>query len=172
MKTWNETLLQYALDIDKLNSVLTVQKSTKYGYRAKANTGARAFIEYAGLILRKRIPPHMKINYHGRIFTTVSNSPNGQINGDTVFQYAQQDSLLTAFYRGGMILEGHMIGRVNEDNSLYFTYQHIDKNGLLKSGYCNSVPEVLPDGRIRLHEQWEWTYGGEGKGESVVEELI
>ena len=113
----------------------------------------------------------MKINYHRRTFTAVSNSPNGQINGDTVFQYSQQDSLLTAFYSGGMIQEGHILGKVNEDGSLYFTYHHLDLAGQLKSGYCNSMPEVLPDGRIRLHETWEWTHGGSGKGESVVEEI-
>jgi hypothetical protein len=113
----------------------------------------------------------MRINYHGRTFTAVSNSPNGQINGDTIFQYDQQGSLLTAFYRGGMIHEGHILGKVNEDSSLYFTYHHLDVDGHLKSGYCTSVPEVLPDGRIRLFETWEWRHGGEGKGTSVVEEI-
>ena len=113
----------------------------------------------------------MKINYQGRTFTAVSNSPNGQINGDAVFQYSQQDSLLTVFYSGGKIREGHMLGKVNEDSSLYFSYHHLDLDGQIKSGYCNSAPEVLPDGRIRLHEIWEWTYGGSGNGESVVEEI-
>ena len=112
----------------------------------------------------------MKIYYHGRTFTGVSNSPNGQVSGDTVFNYSQHDLILSATYQGGSIREGHMLGQIHEDNSLYFTYHHIDTDGQLKSGYCNSVPEVLPDGRIRLHETWEWTHGGEGKGESVVEE--
>lgn len=113
----------------------------------------------------------MKINYHGRTFTGVSNSPNGQISGDTLFRYSHYDNILIASYQGGTILEGHMIGEVQEDSSLYFTYHHIDTNKQLKSGYCHSVPEVLPDGRIRLYEQWEWTHGGTGKGESVVEEV-
>lgn len=112
----------------------------------------------------------MKINYHGRTFAGVSNSPNGQVSGATMFHYKQHDDIVTADYLGGSILSGHMIGKVNDDSSIYFTYQHIDTNGHLKSGFCKSVPEVLPDGRIRLYEQWEWTYGGEGKGESVVEE--
>ena len=41
----------------------------------------------------------------------------------------------------------------------------------LKNGFCKSIPELLPDGRIRLHETWEWTYGGDGTGESIVEEI-
>lgn len=112
----------------------------------------------------------MKINYHGRIFAGVSNTPNGQVSGDTVFCYQQQGDILTATYSGGSIQQGHMLGHANPDNSLHFAYHHLDTNGRLKSGCCTSIPEVLPDGRIRLHEHWEWTYGGEGKGESVVEE--
>lgn len=113
----------------------------------------------------------MKINYHGRKFVGVSNTSNGQVNGDTLFIYSQYGHILTGAYSGGSIKSGHIIGLVNEDNSLHFVYHHLDTDGQLKSGYCYSVPEVLPDGRIRLHEKWEWTYGGEGKGESVVEEM-
>lgn len=39
------------------------------------------------------------------------------------------------------------------------------------TGRCHSVPEVLADGRIRLHEQWQWTSGNQSKGESVIEEI-
>lgn len=113
----------------------------------------------------------MKINYHNRTFAGISNTPNGQVSGDTVFSYNQLGDILLATYSGGSIKNGHMTGRVNEDNSLYFVYQHIDTDGRLMSGYCHSTPEVLPDGRIRLYEKWEWTHGGEGKGESIVEEI-
>jgi hypothetical protein len=112
----------------------------------------------------------MKINYHGRTFAGVSNTPNGQVSGETLFEYSQFGDILIASYSGGSIKNGHMTGLVNEDNSLHFTYHHIDINGQLRSGYCNSIPEMLTNGRIRLHERWEWTYGGEGRGESVVEE--
>jgi hypothetical protein len=112
----------------------------------------------------------MKINYHGRNFTGVINSPNGQVSGDTLFYYQQLGQTLTATYRGGRIQTGQMIGKVNNDNSLEFVYQHLDMEGNLMSGKCKSVPEFMSDGRIRLHERWEWTFGGEGKGESVVEE--
>jgi hypothetical protein len=113
----------------------------------------------------------MKINYHGRQFRGITNTPNGQVSGETSFYYEQDGIQLTATYRGGSIEQGHMLGQVYDDNSLYFVYHHIDTQGHLKSGYCHSVAEVLEDGRIRLHERWEWTHGGEGKGESVVEEV-
>ena len=113
----------------------------------------------------------MKINYHGRKFSGISNTPNGQVSGDTIFHYEQHENILKASYSGGSIIQGEMLGQVLDYNSLYFAYHHIDVNGQLRSGYCHSVAEVLADGRIRLHEKWEWTHGGEGKGDSVVEEI-
>ena len=113
----------------------------------------------------------MKINYHGRKFTGVTNSPNGQVNGDTVFHYSQYEFILSATYRGGSILEGYILGHVHEDNHLDFVYHHIDIDGQIKSGHCVSAPEILNNGRIRLNEKWEWTYGGKGTGDSVVEEI-
>lgn len=113
----------------------------------------------------------MKINYHGRVFKGMTNSPNGQVSGDTVFHYSQHGSILSATYRGGSILEGYILGIVNDDNSLQFLYHHLDTQGNLRGGHCKSIPEILQDGRIRLHETWQWTYGGIGTGESIVEEI-
>jgi len=113
----------------------------------------------------------MKINYHNRKFTGVTNSPNGQVNGETIFHYQQHDNILTASYSGGSILQGHMQGVVNDDNSLDFVYHHLDVHQVLKSGHCHSVPEVLEDGRIRMHERWSWTYPIIGDGNSIVEEI-
>jgi hypothetical protein len=39
------------------------------------------------------------------------------------------------------------------------------------TGVCRSTLEVLPDGRYRLHESWQWTCGDCARGESVVEEI-
>jgi hypothetical protein len=114
----------------------------------------------------------MKINYHNRKFTGITNSPNGQVSGETIFHYQQHDNILTASYSGGSILQGHMQGVVNEDNSLDFVYHHLDENHILKSGHCHSIPEILEDGRIRLHEKWAWTYPATGDGNSIVEEII
>lgn len=113
----------------------------------------------------------MLINYHNRKFVGVINSPTGQVTSDTKFHYQQDGHILTGVYHGGHILNGQILGRVNEDNSLYFVYHHLDKQLNLKSGSCYSRPKMLPDGRIQLHESWEWTHGGAGEGESIVEEI-
>ena len=111
------------------------------------------------------------IHYHGRRFRPVSNGPNGQVSGETEFVYYQTGGLLTGIYAGGGIRHGQIVGRVNADGSLEFLYQHLSDEGELRSGHCESKPEILPDGRIRLHETWRWTSGDPTSGESVLEEV-
>jgi hypothetical protein len=49
-------------------------------------------------------------------------------------------------------------------------YHHVNTNGELMTGICRSTPELLPSGKIRLHEEWQWTSGDGSKGKSIVEE--
>ena len=114
------------------------------------------------------MPP---ISYDGRVFRPVVNSPNGQVNGKTEFHYSQQADVLTAVYAKGGIRIGQIVGRVHPDGSLEFCYQHLTDAGELRSGFCRSRPEILPDGRLRLHESWQWTSGDGSQGESIVEEI-
>ena len=39
------------------------------------------------------------------------------------------------------------------------------------TGICVSKPKIMPNGKIHLHEIWQWTSGDKSKGESVLEEL-
>jgi hypothetical protein len=114
----------------------------------------------------------MEISYNGRRFRTVSNTPNGQATDETIFEYKQEGDLVSAVYRGGGIRLGAITGLVLEDGTLRFCYQHVSESGELRSGVCDSQPEVLADGRVRLHERWKWTLGEDPtEGESVVEEI-
>lgn len=115
------------------------------------------------------------MNYSGRRFRPVSNTPNGEVSGGTLFHYEQHGELFTATYAGGGIRHGQMLGACDADGNLRFCYQHLSESGELRSGVCESRPEVLSDGRIRLHERWRWTHGAGdqvAEGESVVEEVM
>jgi hypothetical protein len=50
-------------------------------------------------------------------------------------------------------------------------YQHLNSGGELMTGKCRSTPDILPDGRLRLRELWQWTSGDFSRGESVIEEV-
>lgn len=113
-----------------------------------------------------------KINYDGRIFRSVSNSETGEVSAETTFYYHQKDEIVQAEYSGGEIVFGNLIAKVLADNSLEMRYQHLNKSGELMTGKCFSVPEIMTDGKIRLHERWEWTSGNFSKGESVIEEVF
>ncbi|WP_018922614.1 hypothetical protein [Salsuginibacillus kocurii] len=111
------------------------------------------------------------INYDGRTFVSKTNTANGEVSGDTTFNYEQQGQILTATYGGGEIVTGRLIGLVNEDGSLHFRYNHVNHANELRGGECYSQPEVLENGKIRLHEQWKWMDDEQTEGESVVEEV-
>lgn len=72
---------------------------------------------------------------------------------------------------GGAIRAGHLIALVLADGSLDVRYHHVNQSGALMTGVCRSVPDRLPDGRVRLHERWTWTSGDLSSGQSIVEEI-
>lgn len=112
-----------------------------------------------------------KINYDSRVFKSVSNSETGEVSGETTFYYHQKDDLVWAEYSGGAIVFGSLIAKITENGGLEMRYQHLNKSGDLMTGKCVSTPEILPDGKIRLHEKWQWTSGDLSSGESVIEEV-
>ncbi len=50
-------------------------------------------------------------------------------------------------------------------------YHQVNDRSELMTGVCRAAPELLPDGRIRLHESWRWTSGDGSSGSSVLEEV-
>ena len=110
-------------------------------------------------------------NYNNRIFRSVSNSSNGEVNNQTVFEYHQLGNIVTAVYSGGHIISGSLIALVDNKGTLDMRYQHINEQQQLMTGTCISIPEILSNGKIRLHEKWQWTCGDRSTGESVIEEM-
>lgn len=113
----------------------------------------------------------MTINYDNRRFVGVSNSDTGEVSAETIFHYRQQADIVWATYSGGSIRFGTLVATVGADGCLDMRYQHVNHEGELCTGKCRSTPEVLPDGRYRLHEFWQWTSGDCSSGNSIVEEL-
>lgn len=117
------------------------------------------------------MPIHVLPMYDNKTFRSVANTENGEVGGETLFHYHQQDQIVWAEYSGGAIVKGFLIATVDSHHRLDMRYQHVNVQGELMTGHCQSTPERLPDGRIRLHERWQWTSGDQSSGESVVEEV-
>ena len=122
------------------------------------------------------------VSYHDKFFRSVENSPTGEVSGETVFRYRELVPLqagssspvtvIWATYRGGSIRWGTLTGTKAADGSLSFCYQHVNTDGLVRTGCCESTPAVLENGLIELREAWQWTNGDLSSGESVVREFI
>lgn len=111
------------------------------------------------------------MNYNGKKFRPIQNTENGETSEETVFHYKQDGNILTSSYSGGKILQGHLIGIVDDDGNIDMRYHQVNVDHELMTGRCLSKPEVLDDGRIRLHESWQWTSGDQSTGTSIIEEL-
>lgn len=111
------------------------------------------------------------MNYNDRKFRLISNTNNGDTSEQTIFHYKQLGNILTCEYSGGQIIKGHLIARVDDAGNIDMRYHHINRKGELMTGVCNSKPEILPNGKIRLIEDWQWTSGDRSKGHSILEEI-
>ncbi len=111
------------------------------------------------------------MNYDGKIFRPVHVSENGETTGETLFYYKQVGKLLSAEYAGGNIKKGHLLGIVDDNGCIHMSYHQVNHDDELMTGTCESIPQMMPGGKMRLHETWQWTSGDGTKGSSVVEEI-
>ncbi len=111
------------------------------------------------------------MNYNNKIFKVVSNTSNGETSEEVLFRYKQEGEVLTCNYSGGQIIEGHLIAVVNNNGEIDMRYHQINRKGETMTGICKSTPEILPNGKIRLYEEWQWTSGDCSKGTSILEEI-
>lgn len=113
----------------------------------------------------------MRINYDGRKFRSVISSGTGDVGAETDFFYHEAGDVVWAEYSGGEIARGHLIAVRDGDGNLDMRYHHVNIKGELMTGVCTSSPQILADGRLRLHEKWRWTSGDLSCGESILEEF-
>lgn len=111
------------------------------------------------------------INYNGKKFNPIRNTENGETSAETMFHYKQEGNVLTSEYNGGKILYGHLIGLVSDDGCIEMRYHQVNIDNELTTGVCHSTPEIMPNGKIRLHESWQWTSDYKSKGNSIIEEV-
>ena len=104
-----------------------------------------------------------------KYFVAIENSPTGEVSEKTIFKYHQKEHRIWAEYSGGDIIQGFLIGTIDDRKNLHFSYQHLNSKNEVKSGFCTSTPEILSNGKLLFHENWQWTSGE--KGYSIIKEL-
>ena len=113
----------------------------------------------------------MKYNLEGKRFRSVTNTENGEAGVETLFYYRQEGELVSAEYCGGSIVSGHLLAQVLANGQLDMRYHHLNSQGEFMLGKCLSTPEVLPDGRLKFKELWQWLSGDMSAGYSEIEEV-
>jgi len=111
------------------------------------------------------------MNYHDKRFQVKSVSENGEVSSTLIFHYKQKENILTCRYEDEHIRFGQLLGIVDQEGNIDMRYHQVNRQGKLMTGRCHSKPEVLANGKIRLHESWEWTSGDFSKGNSIIEEI-
>lgn len=122
-------------------------------------------------IMEKRLhKSNTSICYDEKTFVPKINTENGEVDSQTQFSYHQDGTLLWADYSGGEIIKGNLLGSVSSNGELDFYYQHMNNQNQMRVGKCHSIPRILENGKIELHEQWQWLNGDCSEGSSVLEE--
>lgn len=112
-----------------------------------------------------------KFNFDNKRFGLIQNSESGQVNTETVFEYKQQDNLVTADYFGGTIKYGKIIADL-QDDELNMLYQCLTTDNQLKAGKAIAKISLTEEGKIKLSLNWEWLTNGHEKGVSEYIEIL
>lgn len=105
----------------------------------------------------------------GRTFAHVTMGDEGEGSADTVFQYHEDDGVVWARYSGGRVRLGYLVG-LRTGDEIDFRYTQLNLEGETASGHCHTTITMLPDGRLRLAEEWKWE-SKPGSGTSASEEI-
>lgn len=106
-------------------------------------------------------------DYDGRRFTPVGGPPGSD---RPVALWHQEGDTVTARFSGGQVLAGFLLGAVGPDGVVDAAYGQVLSDGTVQAGRCTTTPEVLPDGRLRMREEWHRTDGSSGV--SHIEEIL
>jgi hypothetical protein len=101
----------------------------------------RAYV-YAGA-QRAALPPPM--SYDRRVFAMTGNDPAGDCAAGTLFHYRQQGLRVWATYGGGDVRLGALVAQADPRGHLCATYLHVAPGGTVRTGACQTTPELLLD---------------------------
>lgn len=104
-----------------------------------------------------------EINFNNKTFSLISNSENGKVTDETIFEYKQKGDLVTADYYGGTVRYGKIIAILN-DRQLNMLYQCLTTTNELKSGKAIAEISFTENDKIKLKLNWEWLGTGNEKG--------
>ena len=110
-----------------------------------------------------------KATLNGIRMAAVTTASEGAVKKDTVFEFSETDSVVTATYAGGGIRSGCLAG-VRTGHGLFFRYAQVDEGGRVDGGRSQCEVKRLDDGRYRIIEHFQWE-SRPGSGTNVLDEI-
>ena len=102
------------------------------------------------------------MNLDGTRFRVSASAEQGIVSAETCLQLCQRGSRVLGRYAGGSIRRGCLVGAWS-GATLRFRYAQYEGTGHVHGGHSVCTLEVLPTGRLRLHEHFTWeTRSGSG----------
>ncbi len=110
-----------------------------------------------------------QISLHGIRMRVVSTAEGGEVNTETLFEFTQDGSVVSARYAGGGVLLGYLVGTIST-KGFHFRYAQVDNSGRLDGGYSTCEIGRMADGRVQMAEHFKWD-SREGSGTNIYEEI-
>ena len=109
------------------------------------------------------------ISLDGVTMRVVATAETGEVNLETLFEFIQQASVVSAREAGGQVRLGFLVGTLR-DQELRFRYSQVDNSGRLDGGSSTCEIKRLVDGRIQLIGHFKWD-SREGSGTNIFAEV-
>jgi hypothetical protein len=109
------------------------------------------------------------MNLDGLSFQVHATASVGVVSAETRLHLVQQGSRIFGRYEGGSIVRGCLVGQVS-GHMLTFRYVQHELEGSIHGGRSTCLLEILPDGRLQIHEHFTWATR-EGSGINVFEQV-
>ncbi|MEQ1808993.1 MAG: hypothetical protein ABL889_03635 [Terricaulis sp.] len=111
------------------------------------------------------------LSLHGVRMRPVAGSEAAAASAETLFEFEQAGDIFSARYRGGEIADGYLIGKLYPGGELEFRYVQANRCGRIDAGVSTGVLIRLPDGRLQVVENFQWSTRPES-GQNFFEEVI
>jgi len=100
----------------------------------------------------------------------IQTAPNGVVNASTIFTFSQRENFVSANYSGGPILQGYLVGTV-DNNRLAFSFCQLQVDGKIDNGQSECEIAMGENGKIQLIEHFKWASKNDETGVNIFQEI-
>lgn len=103
------------------------------------------------------------MNLNNKRFKTKENQ-KGLSSNETLFQYFQNEEMITGTYSGGKIKMGNIVGKQLSEHEIELLYQCLTVEGELLAGQSHGVVTKNEDDLLEIKFEWNWLNGDQSGG--------